>query len=94
MVALLPHYSREETARRGQELYERDIRRQVEAGHQGEFAAIDVETGEYALNKDDYAATEDLLARQPQAQIWLVRVGHATAYRIGGPRSLPKRSSP
>ncbi len=94
MIALLPQYSREETARCGQELYERDIRPQVEAGHPGEFAAIDIETGEYALSKDDFAATEALLARQPQAQIWLVRVGHATTYRIGGPRSAAKRSSP
>jgi len=94
MIALMPRYSQEETARRGRELYERDIRPRVEAGHSGEFAAIDIETGDYALDKDDYTATETLLARQPSAQIWLVRVGHTTTYRIGGPRSAAKRSNP
>jgi hypothetical protein len=93
MTATLPRYSKEETARRGQEIYDKDIRSVVEAAHQGEFVAIDIETGAYELNKDDYAATENLLARQPDAQIWLVRVGHAAAYRIGGPRSIAKRSA-
>jgi len=92
MIAAQPRYSREETARRGQEIYERDIRPRVEAASRGEFVAIDIETGGYALDKDDYTATEKLLARHPQAQIWLARVGQATAYRIGGPRSATQRS--
>lgn len=91
MTASPPRYSREETAQRGQEIYERDVRPIVEAAHRGEFAAIDVETGAYELDKDDYSATEALLARQPSAQIWLVRVGHASTYRIGGPRSSTGR---
>jgi hypothetical protein len=92
MIASLPHYSKEETARRGQEIYD-TVRPSVEATHQGEFVAIDIETGDYELNKDDYTATENLLIRQPNAQIWLARVGYAAAYRIGGPRSTAKRSA-
>ncbi len=42
MTASLPRYSREETALRGQEIYERDLRPFVEAAHQGEFAAIEL----------------------------------------------------
>ncbi len=87
MNAQQPRYSREETARRGQELYERAVRPLVESTHSGEYAAIDIETGIYELDKDDYSATEKLLSRQPGAEIWLVRVGCASAYRIGGPRS-------
>ena len=87
MNAQQPRYSREETARRGQELYERTIRPLVEFVHPGEYAAIDIETGEYELDRDDYNATEKLLARQPGAEIWLVRVGRASTYRVGGPRS-------
>jgi len=92
MTASQPRYSREETARRGQEIYERDIRPLAEATHPGEFAAIDVETGHYELDKDDYSATESLLIQQPDAQIWLARIGQAATYRIGGPRSVSKRS--
>ncbi len=36
----------EETARLGEEIYERDIRRHVEPGCVGEFVAIDVDSGD------------------------------------------------
>ena len=44
-AAAHPRRPREETARLGKEIYERDIRRQVEAGHHGEIVAIDVDSG-------------------------------------------------
>jgi len=37
-------YSKEELARRGQELYEANIRQQVESGNTGKIEAIDIET--------------------------------------------------
>ncbi len=93
MNAPAPRYSKEETARLGQERYRLEVQPFVEAAHQGEFVAIDIESGAYELDKDDYTATEKLLMRQPDAQIWLMRVGHATAYRIGGPRYPVKRDA-
>ncbi|MBI3248260.1 MAG: hypothetical protein HYZ50_17275 [Deltaproteobacteria bacterium] len=83
MRATTPRYSKEEFARRGQEIYDRAIRPRVEAGNEGKFVAIDIETGAYEIDTDDYTATERLLARQPDAQIWLLRVGYRAAYRIG-----------
>ena len=93
MTTLQPRYSKEEFAHRGDAIYERDIRPQVEATHVGQFVAIDIETGAYELDADDYAATERLLARQPDAQIWLLRVGHSATYRMGGGRSAGKRAA-
>jgi hypothetical protein len=84
MGVLEPRYSKEEFARRGQAIYERDILPHVKASDEGKFVAIDIETGAYEMDRDDYAATERLLGRHPKAQIWLLRVGHRTAYRIGG----------
>ena len=84
MAALEPRYSKTEFARRGQAIYERDIRPQVKAVDEGKFVAIDIETGAYEMDRDDYAATERLLVRHPNAQIWLLRVGHRAAYRLGG----------
>ena len=40
-----PRYSKEEFARRGQALYERRVRPQVEEGNIGRIVAIDIETG-------------------------------------------------
>lgn len=83
MAVLEPRYSKEEFARRGQEIYERDIRSHIEADNCGRFVAIDIETGAYEIDGDDYTATERLLSRQPNAQIWLLRFGHRAAYRVG-----------
>jgi hypothetical protein len=77
-------YSKDEFARRGQAIYERDISPRLEAGDAGKFVAIDIETGAYEVDSDDYMATERLLDRRPDAQMWLVRVGQQAAYRIGG----------
>jgi hypothetical protein len=83
MTPLQPRYGKEEFASRGQEIYERDVRPHLHPGEEGMFVAIDIETAMYEADRDDYTATERLLARNPDAQIWLVRVGHRTTYRIG-----------
>ena len=44
-----PDRPKEETARLGDEIYERDIRQQVEADHHGDVVAIDVESGNWAI---------------------------------------------
>jgi ribosomal protein L32 len=40
-------YSKEEMARRGQELYESQIQQQVETDNDGKIVAIDIETGAF-----------------------------------------------
>ena len=44
-------YSKEEMARRGQELYESGIQQQIEAGNDGKIVAIDIETGDFEVNE-------------------------------------------
>jgi hypothetical protein len=77
-------YSPEEFSRRGQEIYERSIRPALRPEDEDRFVAIDIESGSYEIDRDDFAATERLLARHSDAQIWLARVGQRAAYRIGG----------
>jgi hypothetical protein len=86
MSMLQPRFSKEEFARRGDEMYERDIGPHVDPKDVGKFVAIDIETGAYALDADDLAACDRLLARLPDAQVWLRRVGSRYAHRFG-PRS-------
>jgi hypothetical protein len=78
-----PRYSKEEFSRRGQEIYERDIRPLVEADKRGKIVAIDIETGDYALGDDIISATKPLHDRSPDAQLWIVRVGYRAVHRIG-----------
>jgi hypothetical protein len=81
---LEPRYTTEEFARRGQEIYDRAVRARTTPEDDGRFVAIDIETGEYEIDEDDYTATERLLIRIPTAQIWMMRVGQEDAYQIGG----------
>ncbi|MEX2138655.1 MAG: hypothetical protein WD894_05300 [Pirellulales bacterium] len=83
MSVLQPRYSKEEFARRGQEIYERDIQPRLKPDDKGQFVAIDIETGKYEMDSDDYTAVERLLSQVPDAQSWLVRVGEQAAYRTG-----------
>lgn len=76
-------YTAEETARRGDEIYAQQVRPQVEANNQGKIVAIDIETGAYALDETAVAASRRLLAQQPDAEVWLVRIGHRALHRIG-----------
>ena len=82
-----PRLSAEETARLGDEIYERQIRSQVEAGNRGKVVAIDVETGAYALEETALAAARLLQAKQPSTEVWFMRVGHRALHKIGA-RSL------
>ncbi len=76
-------YSKEEIARRGQELYESHVRSHVEASRHGEIVAIDIETGAFEIAKDSLTASDRLLTHYPDAQIWFVRLGHRSVHRIG-----------
>ena len=77
-------HSPQEVASRGEEIYEKQIRAQVEAGNKGKFVVIDVETGEFEVDEDDLRATQRMLARQPDAVLYGLRIGYPTAYTLGG----------
>ena len=87
MVSRQPLYSKEEFARRGDEIYESKIRPQVEADNYGKILAIDIETGTFAIADDTLTASQKLLAKCPHAQTWVVRIGHRAVHRFGA-RSL------
>lgn len=79
-------YPKEELARRGDEIYERDIKSLVEPGHNGKILVIDVETGDWEMDDDEIAASKRLQARQPDAQVWMLRVGSPYVRRFGAGR--------
>lgn len=83
MTVRQPRYSKEEHARRGDEMYAQQVRGKVEAGNEGKVVAIDVDSGEFEVDEDSFAASERLLVRRPDAQIWCVRIGHPAVYHFG-----------
>ena len=82
------NYTSIEVASCGEAIYRRKIRDKVEPDHKGKFLVIDIETGEYEINADDLVATKRLLAKQPNAVVYGLRIGFPTAYRIGRRFSL------
>jgi hypothetical protein len=77
-------YSKEEFARRGDSIYENDVRPQLTIDDDGKFAAIDIESGAYEIDVNELEACDKLSVRIPDAQIWLVRVGSPYLHRFGG----------
>jgi hypothetical protein len=80
-------YSKEEMAQRGQQLYELGIRQQVEAENEGKVVAVDIETGAFEVDEDVLPATNRLFALYPDAQPWVIRIGHRAVDHFGA-RSL------
>ena len=76
-------YSKEEFARRGDAIYENEVRPQLKPDDEGKFVAIDIETRAFEIDEDEMAAGDRLLARIPEAQIWMVRVGSRYVHRFG-----------
>jgi hypothetical protein len=78
--------SDEEFARRGNALFEKNVRPHVDVESDAHlFVAIDIATGAYAVDVDAAIATDKLIDQQPDAQgrIWYRRVGSEHAYRMG-----------
>jgi hypothetical protein len=77
-------YSKEEFARRGDAIYDSDVRSRLKPEDDGKFVAIDIESAAYEIDDDELEAGDKLRARVPDAQIWIVRVGSPYVHRFGG----------
>jgi hypothetical protein len=82
MPATEPLHTPEELARLGTEIFDHRVRPSLRPADDGKFVAIDVRTGDFEIDEDDYAAVSRLRARNPQADAWLARAGYPTAYQM------------
>ena len=84
-----PRRDLDETVRLGLEIYEREIRHNVEKDHVGKIVAIDVDSGCWALGDDAVISDEDvaverLREQRPEAtDILLERVGYRALRSFG-----------
>ncbi len=80
-----PTLSREAIAQCGKDIYQKRIRAHIETTENiGKIIAIDLNTGEYEIDKDLLAACHRLQAKQPHAITWAERIGYDAVYAIGG----------
>lgn len=83
-------YKTEEVVRLGREIYEREIRAEVEPDHEGEFVVVDITTGAWEVDADDVAASDRALRRNPGAVLYFLRAGRPAAYRLGAGSSADR----
>ena len=83
MLVRQPRYSKEEFAQRGDLIYQTQIRPQVEVGNHGKIVAIDIETGDFEIANSTILAVDKLYERKPDAQPWVIRIGHRAVFRFG-----------
>jgi hypothetical protein len=79
-----PRYASKEIAQRGKEIYEQNIRPYVESEeNRGKFLIVDIETGDYEMDTDEFAASRRAHARHPDGAFFGLRVGYRTSGTIG-----------
>jgi hypothetical protein len=66
----------------GGAIFDQKVRPSLCPDDDGKFVANDVETGDYEIDVDDYAAVARLRSRKPAADVWLMRAGYPTAYKM------------
>ena len=79
-----PEISYEEQARRGQEIYDSQIRGLLAADDVDKFVMIDVLTGDYEMGLNRAETALRLLERRSGAVIHAIRRHRADSIRIGG----------
>lgn len=84
MTSTKRRYDKQEFARRGDAVFESEVRPHLQSEDDGKFAAIDIETGAFEVDSDELKACDRLNARLPEAQIWLVKIGSPYIHRFGG----------
>jgi hypothetical protein len=83
MAGIRPRLSKEEFAKRGDAIFEKNIRAHLKNEDKDYFVAIDIETGAYEIDPKEIAACDRLRARVPGAQVWLRKVGSRFVRRFG-----------
>jgi hypothetical protein len=73
-----------EVGRLGDEIYDREIRALVEPKYDGKFLVLDVLSGDYEIDDDDFEADRRSNAKHPEGVRYLIRVGYPAAFSFGG----------
>lgn len=77
--------SREEVARRAQDLYDRTIRAQVEEPvNIGKMVIIDIGTGDFGVDDLGFDSANVLRQKNPNARLFGIRIGYDVAASLGG----------
>ena len=79
---------------RGKAFYAKHLKTLLEPQHEGQFLAIEPDSGRYFLGPTSVAALDAARAAIPERLFYLMRVGYGAAFTIGSGvgRNLGKQS--
>ena len=77
-------YPKEEIVKRGEAIFEKDVRPHLKGHDPMDFVLIDIETNAYEVDANNLTACLRLRERNPDAQIFARRVGSRTIHHFGG----------
>lgn len=83
IAAAQPKYSTAELVRRGEQQYKR-ICEKLEPQHNNKFVVIEVDSGDYFIDKDSVKATLKAQKKHPETVFYLARIGHPAAFSMKG----------
>lgn len=79
-------HARSDNARRGIEIYKQVVEPKLTVDDKGKYVAIDLDSGEFEVDKNDLVAIKRLRTRMPAAVMYLAREGfEGMAGRVGPP---------
>jgi hypothetical protein len=78
-----PKFSKEEIALRGRAFYEQNLRDTLEPDNLDKFVIIDIETGDYEIDADDFAASDRAHQKHPGGAFYGMRIGRRSSGTIG-----------
>lgn len=77
--------SHEDVAIIAEQLYENSIRAKVDSAENiGKMVIIDIESGDYEIDKNGLQASKRLNERYPNARLFGIRIGYNVAASFGG----------
>ena len=78
-----PKYSTGEYVRRGEKRY-KTIKDRIEAKYKDKFVVIEVDSGDYFIDKDSVKAILKARKQYPHEIFYLARIGHRAAFSSKG----------
>ena len=86
---LFEGYTKKEVCDRGEQIYQEQIKPLVEPQEKGKFVVIDIESGDYEVDREHLAASRRLRERRPDSVRYAGRVGYSSAYHFRRPFAVP-----
>jgi hypothetical protein len=86
LIATESKRTRTEIARLGRAAVERFVTPNLRPEDKGKFIAVDVDTGDFEMDPDDYTAVMRIRKRRPDGELFLARAGFPTAATVRSPQ--------